>query len=249
MAPTEPVPPDPGDWLRRRPPPPDDRPAVVAALLVECETWMRARCAGPAGRYGLEVDDVLHEALERLLRSSTTVDLTRKGLLTWLGQCIDWAAADLVRQRRRTGGDPIGPEELDAALDNTAVRTSSEPSIGTAVDAVFLAAIRLNAPQVRIVLNDCVGPDLSLQDFARLTGRSYAAVRKDRQRAYDRIEDSFGLTPDEKRVFVAFRATGSVERGAARTRMTPTQFRGHLDAAHRKVDQAFSERRVDPHVP
>jgi len=244
------VPPDPGEMLCRYAPQPDERKAVIDALLAECDTWLRQRSRVPAAAYGLDPDDVFQQTIERMLRASTAVDTTNKGLRTWLGQCVDWAALDLVERRRRDGGERLGPEEFDSAVEGSADRRPADPAMSdTAIDPTFLRRLGLNPNQVQIVLNECSGPDLSLKEFACLVGRSYSAVRKDKQRALDQIESWLGLSPAEAEAFIAFRAAGTVEQAAARRGVTESEFRGLLDNAHKKVDRSFTERRVDPDVP
>ena len=131
-------------------------------------------------------------------------------------------------------------------LENTDRQKSDAAPPATSIDNRFLGRIGLTPHQVRIVLGECSGLDLSLRDYAHLVGRSYAAIRKDKQRALDRIERWVGLNPEERRVFIAFRLAGSVDEGARRTGHSRSEFSGLLDAAHKKVDDAFSERRVDP---
>lgn len=243
------VPPDPGELLRRHAPRPDERKAVIDALLTECATWLRHRCTVPAAAYGLLAEDVFQQTLERLLKASTAVDTANKGLRTWLGKCVDWAALDLLERRRREGGVRLAPEALESALEHCAEASSADPASGdTVVDETFLSRLGLSRNQVQIVLNECSGPDLSLKEFARTVNRSYGAVRKDKERALDQIESWLGLSADEARAFIAFRAAGSVEKAAVRLGVTRSEFRGLLDNAHKKVDMSFTERRVDPDV-
>jgi hypothetical protein len=58
-----------------------------------------------------------------------------------------------------------------------------------------------------------------------------------------------GLDPEERRVFTAFRVTGSVDAGARRTGHTPAQFRRLLAAANTKVDAAFTGAPADGRTP
>jgi DNA-directed RNA polymerase specialized sigma24 family protein len=219
----------------------EEHRAAIRALLSTSAHWMRKRCVRAASRYKLDAEDVLQVTWLRLLRSRAVADLTNDGLRTWLAQRIEWAASELVRQRRHDGGEQIDDDEVDALLaqaDAQASRTA--PDDTSTVDAGFLSRIGLNRHQVQVVLRECSGLEVSMREFARLAGRSHAAIRKDRQRALDRIERWVGLDPEERRVFTAYRVTGSVEAGARRTRHTPAQFRRLLDAANRKVGEAFT---------
>jgi DNA-directed RNA polymerase specialized sigma24 family protein len=239
---------DPGEYLDHDPPRADERRAAVNALLATFVDWMRDQSRRLARRYDLDGDDVFQHTWERLLHSSTVVDLSNKGVRKWLAQRIDWAAKELARQRRHDGGERIDDEQLDMLLVNADSEKSQADPPATAIDTGFLGRIGLTPHQVRVVLSECSELDLSLRDFAHLVGRSYAAIRKDKQRALDRIERWVGLNPEERRVFIAFRLAGSVDEGARRTGHTRSEFSGLLDAAHKKVDAAFTERRVDPDV-
>lgn len=239
---------DPGEYLDDDPPRADERRAAINALLATGVDWMRERSRRVARRYDLDADDILQLTWMRLLHSSTVVDLTNNGLRKWLGQRIDWAAKELARQRRHDGGERIDDEQLDVLLANADQQNTDAGPPATAIDNRFLGRIGLTQHQVRVVLGECSELDLSLRDYAHLVGRSYAAIRKDKQRALDRIERWVGLSPEERRVFIAFRIAGSVEEGARRTGHARAEFSGLLDAAHKKVDEAFTERRVDPHA-
>jgi RNA polymerase sigma factor (sigma-70 family) len=202
---------------------------------------MRDRAARAASRYKLDAEDVLQVTWLRLLRSRAVADLTNDGLRTWLAQRIEWAASELVRQRRHDGGERIESDEVDALIEEADAQASrTQPAEASTVDASFLSKVGLNRHQVQVVLRECAGLEVSMREFAQLAGRSHAAIRKDRQRALDRIERWVGLDPEERRVFTAYRVTGSVDAGARRTRHTPAEFRRLLDTANRKVDDAFT---------
>ena len=228
----------------------DEHKAAIRALLTTFTDWMRVRCRRIARRHDLDADDIFQLTWLRLLRSRMTADLTNDGIRTWLAQRIQWAASELARQRRHDGGERIDAEEVDALLAEADVQASrTTPAGGGTVDATLLDRIGLTRHQVHVVLSECSELDLSLREYARLAGRSYTAIRKDKERALDRIERWVGLTHEERRVFIAFRLTGSVDAGARRTGHTPSAFRGLLDGAHRKVNQAFADKRADPDLP
>jgi hypothetical protein len=179
-----------------------------------------------------------------------TADLTNDGIRTWLSRRIHWAASELARQRRHDGGERIAPDEVDALLAEADAQASRiAPTGGSALDAKLLDRIGLTRHQIHVVLSECSGLDLSLREYAHLAGRSYTAIRKDKERALDRIERWVGLNHEERRVFMAFRLAGSVEAGARRTGHSEAVFRGLLDSAHKKVDEALAGKRVHPDVP
>jgi DNA-directed RNA polymerase specialized sigma24 family protein len=224
----------------------EEHRAAIKALLSTSAHWMRNRSRRAARRYKLEAEDILQVTWLRLLKSRAVADLTNDGLRTWLGQRIEWAASELARQRRHDGGVRIDTDEVDALLaeaDAQAPRT--EPPETSSVDASFLHRLGLNRHQVQVVLGDCSGLEVSLREFAALAGRSHAAIRKDKQRALARIERWMGLDPEERRVFTAFRVTGSVDAGARRTGHSPDRFRRLLNSANTKVDAAFTEGSTD----
>ncbi len=228
----------------------DEHRAAIKELLSGSAHWMRDRCRRAARRYRLDAEDVLQVTWLRLLRSRTVADLTNDGLRTWLAQRIEWAASELVRQRRHDGGERIADEEVDALLAEADVHASrAQPAEASGVDAGFLRRIGLNRHQVQVVLGECSGLGVSLREFAALAGRSHAAIRKDRQRALARIEGWVGLDPEERRVFTAFRVAGSVDAGARRTGHTPARFRRLLSAANAKVDAAFTREPTGPATP
>jgi RNA polymerase sigma factor (sigma-70 family) len=219
----------------------EEHRAAIKALLSTSAHWMRDRATRAASRYKLDAEDVLQVTWLRLLRSRAVADLTNDGLRTWLAQRIEWAASELVRQRRHDGGERIDSDEVDALLEEADAQASrAQPGEASTVDASFLSKVGLNRHQVQVVLRECAGLEVSMREFAQLAGRSHAAMRKDRQRALDRIERWVGLDPEERRVFTAYRVTGSVDAGARRTRHTPAEFRRLLDTANRKVDEAFT---------
>lgn len=216
----------------------EEHRAAITALLATSARWMAKRSKRAAARYRLDAEDILQVTWLRLLRSQAVADLTNEGLRTWLGQRIEWAAHELAQKRRHDGGERIADDEVVAALDAEASRTP--PAEASTVDAGFLHRIGLNRHQMQVVLRECAGLEVSMREFASLAGRSHAAIRKDRQRAYDRIERWVGLDAEERRVFTAFRVAGSVDAGARRTGHEPAQFRRLLDTANRKVGDAFT---------
>ena len=218
----------------------EEHRAAVSALLATSARWMRGRAKRAAVRYKLDAEDVLQVTWLRLLRSRAVTDLTNDGLKTWLAQRIEWAASELARQRRHDGGERIDNAEVDALLAEADVQASRTEPDEASVDEGFLHRIGLNRHQVQVVLSECSGLEVSLREFAALAGRSHAAMRKDKQRALDRIERWVGLDPEERGVFPAFRVAGSVDAGARRTGHTPTQFRRLLDTANKKVGDAFA---------
>jgi DNA-directed RNA polymerase specialized sigma24 family protein len=219
----------------------EEHRAAIRALLATSAHWMRDRCTRAAARYKLDAEDVLQVTWLRLLRSQAVADVTNDGLRTWLAQRIEWAASELVRQRRHDGGERMDGEEVDALLEQADARAShAQAADASSVDAGLLGRIGLNRHQVQVVLRECAGLEVSMREFAQLAGRSHAAMRKDRQRALERIERWVGLDPEERRVFTAYRVAGSVDAGARRTGHTPAQFRRLLDTAQRKVGDAFT---------
>jgi DNA-directed RNA polymerase specialized sigma24 family protein len=225
----------------------DEHHAAIRALLSTSALWMRNRCRRAARRYALDAEDILQATWLRLLRSRTVADLANEGLRTWLAQRIEWAASELARQRRHDAGERIDSDAVDALLARADAHASrGEPVDASSVDAGFLRRLGLNRHQVQVVLGECSGLEASLREFAALAGRSHAAIRKDRQRALARIERWVGLDPEERRVFTAFRVTGSVDAGARRTGHTPEQFRRLLSSANTKVDAAFTRNPADP---
>ena len=236
---------DPGDHLDDTRPDRAHREAV-RALLAQYTIWMRARCRLAAVQYDLDPDDVFQQTLVRLLRSSRTADLTDDGLLTWLGQGIDWTARDLVRKRGHDGGQRLGDEVIIAILE--AVPPESDDCGQGQVDASLLRRTGLTESQVQLLQIVCSGLDLPLRVIAHQVGRSYTAVRKDKQRAVEQLERWLALDPEERRVLIAFRETRSVSEGARQTGHTPSGFRILLDAASRKVNDAFTESEADSDV-
>lgn len=237
---------DPGDHLDRRRRESTHR-AAVDTLLLQYTEWMRTRCRIAAIRHDLDPDDVFQLTLERLLRSSRTADLTDDGLLTWLARRIDWAAGDLIRKHGRDGGERPGDDAIATLLD-IAASPAHEIETEEEIDPALLRRAGLNENQVQILLIVCSGLDLPLRQVAHLVGRSPAAVRKDKQRAIDRIERWLALDPEERLVLAAFRETRSVSEGARRTGHPPAEFRRLLDAGSRKVNGAFTESGVDSDV-
>lgn len=225
-------------------PGPEEHRAAITALLTGSARWMAERARRAAARYRLDAEDILQVTWLRLLRSRAVADVTNEGLRTWLAQRIEWAASELARQRRHDGGERIADDEVRERADAEAART--HPPDASAVDAGFLHRVGLNSHQVQVVLSECSGLEVSMREFAALAGRSHAAIRKDRQRAHDRIERWVGLDPEERRVFIAFRVAGSVAAGARRTGHSPERFRQLLDAANRKVGAAFTARDRPP---
>ena len=219
----------------------EEHHAAVRELLAGSARWMRRRSKRAAVRYKLDAEDILQVTWLRLLRSRTVADLTNEGLRTWLAQRIEWAASELARQRRHDGGEAIEGDRVEALLADADTQASRVPPAETStVDAGLLERIGLNRHQVQVVLSECSGLEVSLREFASLAGRSHAAIRKDRQRAHDRIERWVDLDPEERRVFIAFRVAGSVAAGARRTGHDPAHFRRLLDTANRKVGAAFT---------
>lgn len=228
----------------------DEHKAAIRELLTTFADWMRDLSRRIARRHDLDADDVFQLTWLRLLRSRMTADLTNDGIRTWLSRRIHWAASELARQRRHDGGERIAPDEVDALLAEADAQASRiAPTGGSALDAKLLDRIGLTRHQIHVVLSECSGLDLSLREYAHLAGRSYTAIRKDKERALDRIERWVGLNHEERRVFMAFRLAGSVEAGARRTGHSEAVFRGLLDSAHKKVDEALAGKRVHPDVP
>jgi RNA polymerase sigma factor (sigma-70 family) len=247
---SDPEPGDPADDDDPDRPDADEHHAAIRALLATFADWMRDRSRRIARRHDLDADDVFQLTWLRLLRSRMTADLTNDGIRTWLARRIHWAASELARQRRHDGGERIAADEVDALIAEADVQASRAASTaGSAVDAKLLDRIGLTRHQVHVVLSECSGLDLSLREYAHLVGRSYTAIRKDKERALDRIERWVGLNHEERRVFMAFRLAGSVEAGARRTGHSEAAFRGLLDGAHRKVDEALAGTRVQPDGP
>lgn len=237
---------DPGDHLDRHRREGAHR-AAIDTLLLQYTDWMRTRCRIAAIRHDLDPDDVFQLTLERLLRSSRTADLTDDGLLTWLAHRIDWAAGDLVRKHGRDGGERPGDDAIAILLD-VAASPTDEVETAEEIDPALLRRAGLNENQVQILLIVCSGLDLPLRQVAHLVGRGPAAVRKDKQRAIDRIERWLALDPEERLVLSAFRETRSVSEGARRTGRPPAEFRRLLDAGSRKVNGALTESGVDSDV-
>ena len=227
----------------------DDSRTIINALLTECAEWMRQRCRHVSRQYDLDPNDVFQLALERLLRSSHEADLTNDGLRTWLGRRIDWAAGELARKQRHDGGERLGPGEVDTRLEEADVRACHHDTVEIdGVDAKFLARIGLTPHQVGVLLGECGGLDLSMREYAQLTGLSYAAVRKHKQRALERLERWIGLTDDERRAYIASRTTTSTAEAARRARCPLPEYQALLDTAQKKVHDAFSERKAGSNV-
>src|SRR5918998_1641560 len=116
----------------------EEHRAAIRALLSTSATWMRRRAKRAAVRYKLDAEDVLQVTWLRLLRSQAVADVTNDGLRTWLAQRIEWAASELVRQRRHDGGERIDNDEVDALLAEADTHASgTQPPETSSVDAGF----------------------------------------------------------------------------------------------------------------
>lgn len=214
----------------------------IDELLAHCGAWMRQRARAAALRSGVDADDLFQTALERLLRSATTFDTSAPGLRTYLARIIDWVAVDLarashsrsatVRERGSVAFVPEVPDRETSTDDFTALEST--------VDQELLRRAGLNHQQVQILLNECRGPDLKLREFAELTGRSYATVRKDKARALRRIEEWIDLTDEERRAFVARRTFGSTSEAARRLGISVENLKKLVETADEKIRRAFS---------
>jgi DNA-directed RNA polymerase specialized sigma24 family protein len=228
------------------PRPPESVGGLTDALFAELGSWLLDRCdKAAASRPGLDAADIYQQSIQRLLTSSITVDPGRAGVRAYLGQCVDWTAADLHRQRIRACGEYRSDEAIvgfsDRAVAEAGVFESELPT-----DELFASA-GLSPPQQAVMRND-LGDNLPLVEFAVMTSRSYSSVRKDRQRAVAKLRSWLGLDGDETRVLLAVRRTGSTAAAAQLLRMPPADVRLLLGSAQLKIDQKFDERSVGRNV-
>lgn len=215
---------------------PSERAAVVEAVLAEQADLLWKLCRrAVAGRPGIDAGDVFQDAVRRLLLSRTEVDPSRKGFPTFLARCVEWAVHDLAAERERHGGVRMSEEEFETALEAGAVDAPDDGDDGTLTERNLLAGIGLSAHQIDTVLKDAHHPDLTWKEFAELIGRSYSAVRKDRERALDKIEGWLGLDAEERRAYAAHRRTGSVADAAAALHLPEPKCRALLRSAQLKI--------------
>lgn len=217
-------------------PDPAGRAPLVEALLITQALWLFERCQkATASRPGLDPGDVYQEAVRRLMLSRTEVEVGHLGVRTFLGRCVDWAVRDLAAESARQGGVPVSEAEFDAALEAQTPDDPEDPGAGPLMQRDLLDRIGLTAKQADTVLKEASHPDLTWKEFALLVGRSYAAVRQDRKRALDKIENWLGLDADERRAYAAHRRTGSFAATAAALRLPEPECRALLRSAHRKI--------------
>lgn len=217
-------------------PDPAGRAPLVEALLTKQALWLFERCQkATASRPGLDPGDVYQEAVRRLMLSRTEVDADHDHVRAFLGRCVDWAVLDLADDRVRQGGVAVSEAEFDAALENQVADDPEDPGAGPLMQRDLLDRIGLTTNQADTVLKEASHPDLTWKEFALLVGRSHAAVRQDRKRALDKIENWLGLDDDERRAYAAHRRTGSFTATAAALRMPESRCRALLRSADRKI--------------
>lgn len=217
-------------------PDPCERAAVVEAVLTTQAGWLYDRCRrAVASRPGIDAGDVYQNVIKRLLLSRTEIDPDRKEVLTFLGRSVDWAVHDLAADRERQGGVAVSAEEFEAALEAMAAEVPDDTDDGPLIERHLLADIGLSPNQIDTMFKDAQHPDLSWKEFAVLLGRSYTAVRKDRERALDKIETWLGLDAEERRAYAAHRRTGSVTDAAAVLHLPEPKCRALLQSAHLKI--------------
>lgn len=225
----ESVEPDPAE----RDPDPAERAAVVEAVLAAEARWLFERCRkAVATRPEIDASDVFQSVVKRLLLSRRQIDPDSRGFRTFLGRCADWVVLDLAADHERQAGVAISEEEFDAALE---ARVADELPVGPLMEPELLSRIGLSPNQISTVLKDDRNSDLSWKEFAILLGRPYGAVRKDRERALDKIEAWLGLDAEERRAYAAHRRTGSVTQAADALHLPEPKCRALLRSAHLKI--------------
>ena len=173
------------------------------------------------------------------------LDLTSRGLRTWLSKRIDWVAYDIARRearRRDREPQPIG-DLVDLEETTEPHRSTSRPAPTLhhdRVDIERLHALGLSRDQAQVLAATSLISDLSIKEYAERTSRSYAAIRQDYSRGLRKIEHQFGLTADEREVFLAYRRLGAVAPAAARLGITEEQLRRHLATAEAKIRNVFT---------
>ena len=216
---------------------------LLEQLLEHQGAWMRRQVRYVATAFEIDADELLQETLLSLLRSTVTVDLARPGVRSWLNKQIRWRAADLYRRDRVARGTVLHPEDLDEEVNR--VVAASAPSSADELHEVAaqqqrLQEIGLTSDQAKALAMRISGFELTLKEFSELVGRPYAKTRQDYSRGLRRVQDWFGLTPDETRAFTTYRRSGSVEQAAAQLGLTVDELRSILDRVNKKVDEAFS---------
>jgi hypothetical protein len=170
--------------MTRTGPDADEHHAAIRALLATFTDWPTHRpSARPRRRRRLPA----HLAAAAALAHDCRPDQRRDPDLAQPTDPLGRERAGAPAPSR--GGERIAADEVDALIaepDMQASRTAS--TAGSAVDAKLLDRIGLTRHQIHVVLSECSGLDLSLREYAHLVGRSYTAIRKDKERALDRIE-------------------------------------------------------------
>lgn len=213
----------------------------VSDLLAVQMSWLRRRTVSAARQFGLEAEDLFQEVMVSLLRRTTSaVDELHVGVRTWLGRRVDFTAKDMVRAR---GSEvPAEPEELEM-LEHTAAgggRWLGVPRLDFVLDIYFLVErCELSPQEAQTITVQCAGTGMTLKEYAAAVGRSYAGVRKERERGIRKIENCLGLAPEEHEVMRMRHRHGSVDATAAAMDRSADYVRHHTDRATKKVISLF----------
>lgn len=235
---------DPRELLREhQAPAPQPVPAAqrVERLLEQEGNWLAERIRVAADRFGLDSEELFQEVVVSLLRRESYADLQNRGLHTWLGDRVDWTAYDLLRKRNRT----VPVTDRPDALDRLADPSSGGPPSPT-LNPQDLERLGLTTNEAQTVAFHCTGTDMPLKDLALLVGRSYAAVRKEKQRGLKKLENLFDLTDEETEVVRAWRRHGTAAAAAPHVGRPIADFLRILDNVHKKTDRVFDEKEGRP---
>jgi DNA-directed RNA polymerase specialized sigma24 family protein len=225
---------------RRQVTEPGPAAARIERLLAVQGEWLRGRVRSTASYFRLDPDELCQELMLSMLRRSTTLDEGNRGVRTWLGSRVDWTAKDMLRRRGRE--ETVGPHDLEAIEREMALRHPAPEQPGpVTLDVKHLVELGLTAHEAQVVALRCTGVDMPLKDFAELVRRSHASVRKEYERGTRKIEELFGLTPEEVVVVRAWRRHGTAAATAPHVNRSGDEVLQILEDAHKKIDRIFDE--------
>ena len=191
--------------------------AYLRRMSAEEARWLKAMVGRVARLHRIDYDDLLQEMHLALLRSDS-INEGRTGLRSYLAQMATWRAGDQMRKERRQKGQTISLDDL-----------LSEPTEPELVKPQWdwdpPATWGLTRDEAQVVRLLCWGLDINMRDFSALAERSHAAVRKNRSRGLSKIEDLFGLTPEERAALLAYRKYGCHKAAAIRLGIDEEEFR------------------------
>ncbi|NJK88775.1 MAG: sigma-70 family RNA polymerase sigma factor [Myxococcales bacterium] len=139
-------------------------------------------------------EDILQETFLRAMESATQLRAS-ESMFPWLTRIAFRLALDLRRRRWREELWPTGSEPDELPATSTPESENSERQLREAVDR----ALGRLKPYQREVLTLLYHSNFTVREIASVYGKTEVAIRKDLQRARDRLRRHLGRWAEEDR--------------------------------------------------